>query len=193
MSSIIKVDTISEKTSANGVVIDGVTVKDGAIASSFISGLSSGLEAAQQFRLTTTVSADTTPLTAYEVPDTSNQGNLGSLVSVSSGVFSFSETGFYEVEFTGYFYKPNTSGYSNANLQSTVDDGSNWTTIAHIGHEAPSGYTAEFNSNRVIVDITDVSQQKIRVSYDLGSGTVQLRGDTDKNATNIVFKKLGDT
>jgi|TARA_R100001463_G_scaffold112216_1_gene167224 hypothetical protein len=41
MSSEIKVDTISEKTSANGVVIDGVTVKDGAIASSFISGLSS--------------------------------------------------------------------------------------------------------------------------------------------------------
>jgi len=40
MSSEIKVDTISEKTSANGVVIDGVTVKDGAIASSFISGLS---------------------------------------------------------------------------------------------------------------------------------------------------------
>ena len=39
MASEIKVDTISEKTSANGVVIDGVTVKDGAIASSFISSL----------------------------------------------------------------------------------------------------------------------------------------------------------
>ena len=38
MSSEIKVDTISEKTSANGVVIDGVTVKDGGIASSFITG-----------------------------------------------------------------------------------------------------------------------------------------------------------
>ena len=42
MSSEIKVDTISEKTAANGVVIDGVTVKDGAIASSFISGLTTG-------------------------------------------------------------------------------------------------------------------------------------------------------
>ena len=38
MSSELKVDTISEKTSANGVVIDGVTVKDGGIASSFITG-----------------------------------------------------------------------------------------------------------------------------------------------------------
>ena len=40
MSSEIKVDTISEKTSAAGVTIDGVLLKDGAIASSFISGLS---------------------------------------------------------------------------------------------------------------------------------------------------------
>ena len=39
MSSEIKVDTISEKTSAAGVTIDGVLVKDGAIASSYISGL----------------------------------------------------------------------------------------------------------------------------------------------------------
>jgi len=39
MSSIIKVDTIDEKTPTSGVTIDGVLVKDGAIASSFISGL----------------------------------------------------------------------------------------------------------------------------------------------------------
>ena len=31
MSSEIKVDTISEKTSANGVAIDSVTLKDGAV------------------------------------------------------------------------------------------------------------------------------------------------------------------
>ena len=42
MSSEIKVDTISEKTSAAGVTIDGVLIKDGAIASSYISGLSGG-------------------------------------------------------------------------------------------------------------------------------------------------------
>ena len=42
MSSELKVDTISEKTTASGVTIDGVLVKDGEIASSYISGLSSG-------------------------------------------------------------------------------------------------------------------------------------------------------
>ena len=33
MSSIIKVDTIDEKTSAAGVTIDGLLIKDGAIPS----------------------------------------------------------------------------------------------------------------------------------------------------------------
>ena len=31
MASEIKVDTISEKTSANGVAIDGLTIKDGGL------------------------------------------------------------------------------------------------------------------------------------------------------------------
>ena len=31
MTSTIKVDTISEKTSANGVTIDGLNIKDGTI------------------------------------------------------------------------------------------------------------------------------------------------------------------
>ena len=38
MASEIKVDTISEKTSANGVTIDGLLIKDGAIPASGVTG-----------------------------------------------------------------------------------------------------------------------------------------------------------
>ena len=38
MSSELKVDTISEKTSANGVAIDSVTLKDGEVQNATISG-----------------------------------------------------------------------------------------------------------------------------------------------------------
>ena len=38
ISDTIKIDTIAEKTSAAGVTIDGVLIKDGSIASSAISG-----------------------------------------------------------------------------------------------------------------------------------------------------------
>jgi len=40
--SQINVNTINEYATANGVTIDGVLIKDGAIASSYISGLSGG-------------------------------------------------------------------------------------------------------------------------------------------------------
>ncbi len=39
MSSELKVDTINEKTSASGVTIDGVLIKDGAVAGAADIGL----------------------------------------------------------------------------------------------------------------------------------------------------------
>ena len=62
-----------------------------------------GLTSAQQFRVTANVTSNGYITSNWEVPDTSNQANLGSLVSESSGEFSFSETGYYQVSFTaGY-------------------------------------------------------------------------------------------
>ena len=98
--SQINVNTVNEYASANGVTVDGVLIKDGAIASSFISGLSGGLDSAQQFRVTANVTSNGYITSNWEVPDTSNQANLGSLVSESSGEFSFSETGYYQVSYT---------------------------------------------------------------------------------------------
>ena len=45
MSSEIKVDTISENTSANGVVIDSVTLKDGGITTTGALTANGGLKA----------------------------------------------------------------------------------------------------------------------------------------------------
>ena len=41
--SELNVDTINEQTATNGVTIDGVLIKDSAIASSYISGLTQGI------------------------------------------------------------------------------------------------------------------------------------------------------
>jgi len=60
MSSELKVDTISEKTTASGVTIDGVLVKDGAIASSYITGAGKVLQVVQATYSTATEVASTT-------------------------------------------------------------------------------------------------------------------------------------
>ena len=83
MASEIKVDTISEKTAANGVTIDGVLIKDGSI-----NGLITG---ADSYRMTSDLSTTTTPITAWERPDGTLQSTayIGSGMSVSSGIFTF--------------------------------------------------------------------------------------------------------
>ena len=55
MTSTIKVDTISENTSANGVAVDGVTLKDGGIAAT----LASTITTADNTDTLTLISTDT--------------------------------------------------------------------------------------------------------------------------------------
>ena len=68
MSSEIKVDTISEKTSANGVVIDGVTLKDSKIGGTITipgstgtmaltSDITGGITGIDQWRVTADVTS----------------------------------------------------------------------------------------------------------------------------------------
>ena len=191
MSSEIKVDTISEKTAANGVVIDGVTVKDGAIASSFISGLTVGLSSAQTFRLTAGIggAVDAAITSNWEVPDTENQGNMGSLVSESSGIFTFSETGYYLIIAQGATIT-NTAGNVTIEVHIT-NDNSTYTMVAD---------ARTYNSNQndttmthTIVDVTNVSNDKVKFFADVDQSNCELRGSTTSNLTCVSFLKLGAT
>ena len=113
MSSELKVDTISEKTTANGVTIDGVLVKDGAIASSYISGLSGGkilqvvstLENTQEITTSTTyadlISASITPASASNKILIMYQDNvwinrsataLGGVIQIVAGASAISDS-----------------------------------------------------------------------------------------------------
>ena len=191
MSSEIKVDTISEKTSANGVVIDGVTVKDGAIASSFISGLTVGLSSAQTFRLTAGIggAVDAAITSNWEVPDTENQGNMGSLVSESSGIFTFSETGYYLVIAQGSTIT-NTAGNVTIEIHIT-NDNATYTVV---------GEARTYNSNsndstftHTIIDVTNVSNDKVKFVADVDQANGELRGSSTQNLTCVSFLKLGAT
>ena len=191
MSSEIKVDTISEKTAANGVVIDGVTVKDGAIASSFISGLTVGLSSAQTFRLTAVIggAVDADITSNWEVPDTENQGNMGSLVSESSGIFTFSETGYYLVIAQGSTIT-NTAGNVTIEIHIT-NDNATYTVV---------GEARTYNSNsndstftHTIIDVTNVSNDKVKFVADVDQANGELRGSSTQNLTCVSFLKLGAT
>jgi len=202
MSSEIKVDTISEKTSANGVVIDGVTLKDSKIGGTITipgstgtmaltSDITSGLSSAQTFRLTAgiggAVDADIT--SNWEVPDTENQGNMGSLVSESSGIFTFSETGYYLVIAQGSTIT-NTAGNVTIEIHIT-NDNATYTVV---------GEARTYNSNsndstftHTIIDVTNVSNDKVKFVADVDQANGELRGSSTQNLTCVSFLKLGAT
>ena len=199
MSSEIKVDTISEKTSANGVVIDGVTLKDSKIGGTITipgstgtmaltSDITSGLEAAQQFRvtanITTTGSNDIT--SNLEVPDTENQGNMGSLVSESSGIFSFSETGYY-----GVIVQASVNGTQPRVLTHATNDNSTYTEISWAGIIADSGGAVGFSM--VILDVTNTTNDKVKFKSSIHANGGTIYGSSTSSKTAFTFLKLGDT
>ena len=66
MSSELKVDTISEKTSANGVTIDGVLIKDGNVDGVDVSGVPSAVSSTYTCTITYDTDVTETNSSNYE-------------------------------------------------------------------------------------------------------------------------------
>ncbi len=186
--STLNVNVIGERTSGSGVTVDGLLIKDGAIPS-----ITGGLECVQQFRVTANVTSNGYITANWEVPDTGNQTNLGSLVSESSGEFSFSETGFYQVSFTaGYEAFGSGNAYGNFRIYSTTDN-STYVEVARAFFGGTGSTDWGQGTIDVILDITNTTNDKVKMYFTEASGDTRLNGDTTINSTYVTFKKLGDT
>jgi len=203
MSSEIKVDTISEKTSANGVVIDGVTLKDSKIGGTITipgstgtmaltSDISTGLKGSQTFVLT----ADITTTGAVDItsniaaPTGTLQTNDGTLVSESSGIFSFSETGYYLIILTVGSSFSTDNAYAPILIVSTNDNFSSQDTIArtYMRNKSAVENTA---TKSALVKISDTTNDKIKFFTDITSGGT-VEGSTTLSSTSFTFLKVGD-
>ena len=205
MSSEIKVDTISEKTSANGVVIDGVTLKDSKIGGTITipgstgtmaltSDISAGgLTVADQYDITSNITSTQTVITNWARPTGTLQGHLGSGVTETSGIFSFPSTGYYLVNFYAtLFITTGSPGSMQIKLFSTNDDFTTEDTLWNISVSTPSNQ-AHMGEKSVILDITDVSNQKIKLTVPSENGNCAIAGSTTETRSAIQFYKLGDT
>ena len=186
--SQLNVNTIGARTGNDISIAAGKTLKDSS-GNAFIT--SGGLSSAQTFRLTAGIGGSVdAPITSnWEVPDTENQGNMGSIVSESSGIFTFSETGFYLI-FAQGSTTTNTGG--NATIETHItNDNSTYTQVAE-------ARTYDDNSNdttfsHTIIDVTNVSNDKVKFYADVDHSNCELRGSTTVNLTCVSFIKLGAT
>ena len=167
-----------------------------AISGANLTGISAGIEMAQQWRVTSSSQGNQTPLTAWEAIDTGGQGNIGSAMSVSSGIFTYPTTGIYLILFT-------LSGYSDNHTQNVIGsiehttNNSSYSTVA-------SGFDGIYDFNNSypswgdtftmhMVDITDLSNQKTRFTYGAGQGGEYVHGNSNYSYTSATFIRLAAT
>jgi len=194
MSSEIKVDTISEKTSAAGVTIDGVLIKDGNVDGVDVSAITQGITVADQWRLTaniTNTSADIT--TNLERIDNTISGIIGSGVTESSGIFSFPSTGIWYINISASQTSTNV-GDNNFYLKGTNDNFSTEFDLIRLDGDNSNASSANWvSSGNTIIDVTDTSNIKVKMNIHQTTSGALLMGSTDINRTSITFIRLGDT
>ena len=121
--------------------------------------------------------------------------SLGTAVSNSSGTFSFPQTGYWKIESNLYINRVSGgSAYIGVILRSTTNNSNytdllqNYTNIFDFTNEHSFAY------GTCIVDVTNISNVKLRVFYEsAAAGNVQIVGTSAHDGTYIRFIRLGDT
>ena len=150
-----------------------------------------GITMADQWRLSAHITSDQEPISSnLERNDSTGFGYVGSGMSVSSGIWTFPETGIYLVQFHLLGY-PNTNddiyGYIQATTNNSTYNDHARTAISRDGN-GQDGSTCS-----TLVDVTDTANVKVRfLVNDMNAGS-SVHGYTDYNATHFVFIRLGDT
>lgn len=148
-----------------------------------------GISGFQQFRLTADLTNSGGYVTAnWEENDTDYEA-IGSYISESSGVFSFSSTGKYLVSGQAEMYNT-AGGYANFTIDFTTDN-SNYNTVAR-GSTPGGGIRCISATVGALVDVTNASLCKIKFNKS-NNGNATMYGNTGYMMTGMNFWRLGDT
>ena len=186
--------------SSDAITMDAsgnVTFPGNATCSGTATGFGGGITVAQQFRQTSTTATNNS--TAYftsgwEKADGTAQNGYGSFADPSSGIFTFPTTGFYLVTFQSYFEDAGFDPNCQVKIQATTND-SSYSTISTTNFGTTndnSGYNYGTGFVTSIVDVTDVTQVKVRFAV-FSSASVSWDGSSSQNRTAGTFIRLGDT
>jgi hypothetical protein len=137
MSSEIKVDTISEKTSANGVTIDSVLLKDGLVDGVDVSAIVSG----SLVKLTSATASNSSELLFDNFVDTSTYSyyhivaeNIIPATNSTALYMTFRQGGASGSDLNGTYYLMSWTAFGNA-ATSGFDTNASNTNFAQIGDQ----------------------------------------------------------
>ena len=179
------------KTRARGLKLDDTFAFTGTVSGA------GGITMADQWRLTSSLTGSGI-LTNMERVDTRGFSSaLGAGMSHSSGVFTFPSTGFYYVQ---AHFKYDEEGDGNDNeinglIEYSSDGGANYDVSAYVTgctFSSPSNSTT-LHTGDFIFDITDISQDRVRIKVSSQAGSNRTIGNTNSNETWVSFLRPADT
>ena len=166
-----------------------------AVGQTEFADVSGGISVADQFRVTSNITANDVITSNIERVDTSGQaGFTANQMSESSGIFTFPLTGIYLVSAGGRGDTPSSADNVAMGIEVTTDNNT-YNSFVSLGESGgASGSAKNFTVyGQTLVDVTDVSNVKVRFSIgSLASGSF-FSGSTTTNQTYMTFIRLGDT
>ena len=205
MTSILKADNIQDadgnniiNESSNTITIgasgDTISIPSGAtIANSGTATGFGGITQADQWRLTANITG-TNAVISSNLSQVSG-AVVGTGMSVSSGIFTFPETGVYLIILNLEWQLIENSDNVFLSLNLTTDD-SSYSEIARpgfsnkMGNNTADGITS---TGFAFVDITNTSTHKVKFETESMAGSTVFAGDANSNKTTFSFIRLGDT
>ncbi len=155
-----------------------------------------GIDDSCQWRLTSSLQGNQTPLTGWELVDTYNGGGFGSAMSESSGIFTFPSTGWWLITFCLVGYSDNSTQNLIAQIMTTPDNSTyNHTALSLNGiYDFSNSYPSWATSTaQALFDVTSTTNCKCRFDYGAGQGGEYAKGSGSYSYTNVIFTRLGDT
>ena len=132
----------------------------------------------------------------WEEVDTSVQGTgVGANLTQASGVYTFPDTGKWFVEFHGRVSKNSGDvAVIAADLFATTGSGaSTEVRIAQSWGSVSSAGTNDTLCMSSMIDVTDVTKNKIKVKLSAGNSGADLKGNSTFNLTYLTFTRIGAT
>ena len=206
MTAILKVDTIQD-TAGNNIINESsntITIGASGDTTNIVgtlqnngSALAGGITVADQWRLTADFQGAASPIASnLERVDTSGQGTIGSAMTVSSGVFTFPQTGIYQVDFSAQFSLNGDNRYYIVYIESTRNNGTSFTEIAEQASfvaQTSSGHTPNIAHTSTLFDCADTGNHKVRFKVLPVNTSTYTEGNSVDNQTFFTFIRLGDT
>ena len=177
-------------------IVDTDMLAASAVTVAKASGSVKGITVKDQWRVSSGFTGSVNPISSnWERCDTYSPGLIGSAMSVSSGAWTFPETGIWEIEFisSSYMYDSNVR-FIESNIYVT-ENNSDWNECARSSGSVFDSNNNTYGNNYVqfLFDVTNVSTHKVRLSRAVGNGNLTTRGDSNRNFTYATFTKVGVT